>query len=46
MHAQKRTWGEEVELPEWHCLVFIVKFLHVFISLREPIGQRGYEKIQ
>jgi hypothetical protein len=39
------TWGEEVAFPGCYWLVFIVKFVHIVIGLREPISQRGYEQI-
>ena len=46
IRAQKLTWSKEVGFPDGRCLVFVVKFNHVVIGLREPIGQRGYEQIQ
>jgi len=44
--VQKLTWSEEVGFPDDPRLVFVVKFDHIVVGLREAIGQRGNEEIQ
>ena len=44
--AKALTWSEEVGFPDDRRLVFVVKFDHIVVGLREAIGQRGNEQIQ